>query len=81
MLLKQARVPKLVEQRTNYEARDVRNLPINPFDEKEWPSYISEAAPAGKTGKEFKEESSLNTNPSEESFDQTVCPTSGLLAR
>ncbi|KAG0556393.1 hypothetical protein KC19_11G050500 [Ceratodon purpureus] len=84
MLLKQARVPKLVEQRTNYEARDFNLLPINPFDEKEWPSYISETAPAGKGGKggkEYKEEGSFNTNPSEESFDHTVCPTSGLLAR
>lgn len=84
MLLKQARVPKLVEQRTNYASRDFNLLPINPFDGKEWPSYISEAAPVGKggkAGKEYKEEGSFNTNPSEESFGHTVCPTSGLLAR
>ena len=84
MLLKQARVPKLVEQRTNYAARDSNLLPMNPFDGKEWPPYISEAAPVGKggeAGKEFKEEGSFNTNLREESFGPTVCPKPGLLAR
>jgi hypothetical protein len=78
-------VPKLVEERSNYEARDFRNLPANPFDEREWPSYVSEGVPAGdkpgKPGKKFKDEGSFHTDPSEDSFDQTVCPTSGLLAR
>ena len=74
MLLKQARVPKLVEERTTYEARDFRSLPVNPFENSEWSSYISEAAPAGSYG-------TVHSGPSDESFDQTVCPTSGLLAR
>ena len=81
MLLKQARVPQLLEQRTNYEARDVSNLPINPFDVKEWPSYVTEAAATPKEFKEGGESYNTSEGPSIDSFDATVCQTSELLPR
>ena len=81
MLLKQARVPRLVEERTTYEARDFRTLPSNPFDDHEWSSYDS-GMPKGKMAKPvLSSEEDPFATPSDLSFDQTVCPTSGLLAR
>lgn len=78
MLLKQARVPKLVKQRTtDYEARDFKDLLVNPFDEREWPSYMAEI-PVGK--EDNKEGSPLNSvNPnSSDSFDKAeALPTVG----
>jgi len=82
MLLKQARVPKLVEERTNYEARDIRNLPVNPFDEREWPSYMAEI-PLGKGDKGASSFSAIVKGPnSSESFENgAVLPISGIVPR
>lgn len=83
MLLKQAQVPKLVESRTSYEARDFGNLPVNPFDEREWPSYMAEI-PVGKDiDKESSSYKAIIEGPrSNESYENAaVLPLSGVTPR
>lgn len=91
MLHKQARIPPLAEERIDYETRDMTKLPPTPFDNAEWPSYISMASEASMADFKVYQGFSPIFGPSDamnpsigdpSSFDNSaICPISGSLAR
>lgn len=87
MLQREARVPKLVEQRTMYETRDTKGLPVNPFDEMEWPSYVAEVPTLGlKEEKNNGDTAKMRSDDTQgssttPSFDNSISQVSGVTPR
>nr|PNR33871.1 hypothetical protein PHYPA_023687 [Physcomitrium patens] len=84
---REARVPKLVEQRTMYETRDTKGLPVNPFDEMEWPSYVAEVPTLGlKEEKNNGDTAKMRSDDTQgssttPSFDNSISQVSGVTPR